>query len=102
MKYFLISDNLDTLAGMRLAGVSGVVVHESDEVSAALQKACKDETIGLVLVSEKLCRKHKELLLEYKMNCPCPLIVEMPDRHTKDDIAEGIRREIAGAVGIKI
>ena len=36
MKYFLISDNVDTLAGMRLVGVHGVVVHEEDEVRAAL------------------------------------------------------------------
>ena len=35
MKYFLISDNVDTLAGMRLVGVRGVVVHEEDEVRAA-------------------------------------------------------------------
>ena len=36
MKYFLISDNVDTLAGMRLVGVHGVVVHEEDEVCACL------------------------------------------------------------------
>ena len=36
MKYFLISDNVDTLAGMRLVGVRGVVVHEEDEVRACL------------------------------------------------------------------
>lgn len=87
---------------MRLVGVNGVVVHESDEVSAALQNASKDKDIGLVLVTEGLCRAHKDIILDYKMNCPCPLIVEMPDRHTKDDIAKGIRREIASAVGIKI
>ncbi len=28
MKCFLISDNSTTLAGMRLAGIEGVVVHE--------------------------------------------------------------------------
>ena len=28
MKMYLISDNLDTLTGMRLAGVDGIVVHE--------------------------------------------------------------------------
>ncbi len=27
MKMFLISDNVDTLTGMRLAGIPGVVVH---------------------------------------------------------------------------
>ena len=28
MKFFLISDNIDTQMGMRLAGIDGVVVHE--------------------------------------------------------------------------
>ena len=28
MKMYLISDNVDTLTGMRLAGVDGIVVHE--------------------------------------------------------------------------
>ena len=54
MKYFLISDNVDTLAGMRLVGVRGVVVHEEDEVRAALDKACADPEIGLVLITDKL------------------------------------------------
>ena len=31
MKMYLISDNIDTYTGMRLAGVEGVVVHERDE-----------------------------------------------------------------------
>ena len=29
---YLISDNIDTLTGMRLAGVEGVIVHEHDEL----------------------------------------------------------------------
>lgn len=32
MKMYLISDNVDTLTGMRLAGVDGIVVHERDEL----------------------------------------------------------------------
>ena len=34
MKMYLISDNIDTLTGMRLAGVDGVVVHERNELRA--------------------------------------------------------------------
>ena len=30
MKMYLISDNVDTYTGMRLAGVDGVVIHERD------------------------------------------------------------------------
>ena len=29
MKFFLISDNIDTQMGMRLAGIEGVVVHNA-------------------------------------------------------------------------
>ena len=32
MKMYLISDNVDTYTGMRLAGVDGVVVHEKQEL----------------------------------------------------------------------
>ena len=32
MKFYLISDNVDTLMGMHLAGIDGVVVHEDSEV----------------------------------------------------------------------
>ena len=39
MQMFLISDNIDTYTGMRLAGVEGVVVHTHDELKDALQKA---------------------------------------------------------------
>ncbi len=32
MKLYLISDNVDTYTGMRLAGVEGCVVHEKNEL----------------------------------------------------------------------
>lgn len=38
MKMYLISDNVDTYTGMRLAGVDGVVVHERDELKKALER----------------------------------------------------------------
>ena len=49
MKMYLISDNVDTYTGMRLAGVDGVIVHEREELYAALQNVLKDESVGIVL-----------------------------------------------------
>ena len=43
MKMFLISDNIDTYTGMRLAGVEGVVVHEREELKKALENAISDK-----------------------------------------------------------
>ena len=36
MKMYLISDNIDTWTGMRLAGVEGAVVHEREELKREL------------------------------------------------------------------
>ena len=49
---FLISDNVDTYTGMRLAGVDGVVVHERKELREQLEKVLQDKSIGIVLLTE--------------------------------------------------
>ena len=54
MRMFVISDNVDTQVGMRLAGIEGVVVHEYQEVAEELQKVMEDESIGIVLMTKKL------------------------------------------------
>ena len=36
---YLISDNIDTLTGMRLAGVDGIVVHEREDLRWAIENA---------------------------------------------------------------
>ena len=66
MKMYLISDNLDTLTGMRLAGVDGVVVHERDELKEVIEKAMSDPEIGIVLLTEKFGREFPELIDEIK------------------------------------
>ena len=53
MKMYLISDNVDTLTGMRLAGVDGVVVHEREELRKELEEAMDDKSIGIILLTEK-------------------------------------------------
>jgi V/A-type H+-transporting ATPase subunit F len=102
VKYFLISDNIDTLAGMRMVGVAGVVVHTGEELQAAIEKAAGDDEVGLVLVTSKLFKEHSGMLFHYKLHRRKPLIVEMPDRHSGDNVAGGIKQYIAEAVGIKI
>ena len=54
MKFYLISDNIDTQMGMRLAGISGAVVHEPDEVKEELEKAVRNKEIAIILMTEKL------------------------------------------------
>lgn len=81
MKMYLISDNLDTLTGMRLAGVDGIVVHERDELKETIEKAMSDPEIGIVLLTEKFGREFPELIDEIKLERKMPLLIEIPDRH---------------------
>ena len=102
MKMFLISDNIDTATGMRLAGVAGVVVHTEQEVTAAINEALNDRDIGILIVTEKLGALVPELLDNIKMTYSMPLIVEVPDRHGSNRGSNPITRYVRDAVGLKV
>ena len=102
MKFFLLSDNIDTQMGMRLAGVDGVVVHTEEEVKEALSKAVSDPEVGIVLMTKKLIDLCKSTVYELNLTCDRPLIVEIPDRHATSKISDTISEYVKEAVGIKL
>ena len=102
MKFLLISDNHDTLVGMRLAGIDGVIVHDAEGVEAALQRAKEDEQIGIILITEKLVGLCPETIYDLKLSFRRPLIVEIPDRHGNGRTKDSITRYVREAIGVKI
>lgn len=102
MKMYLISDNVDTYTGMRLAGVDGVVVHERDELREALEKALKDKSIGIVLLTEKFGREFPEILDQFRLERQMPLLVEIPDRHGTGRKKDFITSYVTEAIGLKL
>ncbi len=102
MKMFLISDNLDTRVGMRLAGIDGVVVHGREEAIEALEKAMRDESIGIVLITEILVELFPEVVADIKLKSSRPLIVEIPDRHGTRRPPDYIMRYVNEAIGLKL
>ena len=102
MKMFLISDNVDTKVGLRLAGIDGVVVHERDEFVDALNRALKDKEIGIILITVKLSQLAPEIVDDIKLNRPTPLIVEIPDRHGRGKSEDFISKYVSEAIGLKL
>ena len=102
MQFYLISDNIDTQMGMRLAGIKGVVVHEEDEVRRELEKAVSDKNIAIILMTEKLVKLCYEMVYDIKLRRRSPLIVEIPDRHGTSEISENIKRYERDSIGLKI
>ena len=102
MKCFLISDNDDTLMGMKLAGIDGVHVSKEDEVLAELDKAAADKSTAVIFVTKKLTDMCRDEISERKLTLRRPLIVEIPDRHGDSHISETLSRYVSDAVGMKI
>ncbi|HCC35503.1 MAG TPA: ATP synthase subunit F [Ruminococcaceae bacterium] len=102
MNFYVISDNHDTLTGLRLAGIEGVIAHAQDEVEQALNSVIKNEEIGIVLVTERLVSLCPELIYSLKLKVRRPLIVEIPDRHAQGRSKDSISRYIREAIGVKI
>ncbi len=102
MKFFCISDNIDTQMGMRLAGIDGIVVHEFEETKQALEQSLADESVGIVLVTQKLSSLCYEMIYTHKLHNKSPLIVEIPDRHGDSSIGENISRYLQEAIGVKL
>ena len=101
MRMFLISDNVDTLTGMRLAGIDGVVVHEKQEIKQALDEVLSQKDIGIILMTEKLGKEIPEIVDDIKLNRTFPLLLEIPDRHGSGRRPDFITAYINEAIGIK-
>lgn len=99
---FLISDNVDTLTGMRLSGVEGVVVHGREDVKEALDKVLTDKEIGIVLLTEKFGRDFPDLINRVKLEHKFPLFVEIPDRHGTGRKPDFITAYVNEAIGLKL
>ena len=102
MKMFLISDNVDTLTGMRLAGVEGCIVHERAEHRKALEDAIANKENGIILLTEKFGREFPDIIDDVRLNRRLPLLIEIPDRHGTGRKPDFITSYVSEAIGIKL
>ena len=73
VRFYCISDNIDTQIGLRLVGIEGQVVH-----------------------------KRREFLELLETKQQKPLLVEIPDRHGESKIGETIDKYVSEAIGVKL
>ena len=102
MKMYLISDNVDTQIGMRLAGIEGTVVHKIEELKSALDFVLANDEYAILLITEKLAGQFPELLKTVKLTYYKPLIVEIPDRHGSGRGVDSITSYVSEALGLKL
>ena len=99
MRMYLISDNTDTLTGMRLAGVDGVIANEKETLEKALNEVLN---IGIILLTEALGKKYPELVKTVRTEHKKPLLIEIPDRHGTGRRPDFITAYVNDAIGLKL
>lgn len=100
MRMYLLSDNDDTLMGMRMSGVDGVVLHQEDEVREKLNELMKEDDIAVILMTSTLLNPIRETVYDLKLKCTKPLIIEIPDRHGNGQTKDSISKYVKDAIGV--
>ncbi len=102
MRVWLISDNHDTLVGMRLAGIEGILVNETEEILEAIDAAVSMSDVGILVVTEKISAKIPDVIQRLRENGDLPLVIEIPDRHGTNRGPDFLTRYVRDAIGVKM
>ena len=100
MRMFLLSDNDDTLMGMRMSGVEGVVLHQEHEVREKLSELMQEDDIAVIMMTSTLLDPIRETVYDLKLNRTKPLIIEIPDRHGNGQTRNSISKYVKDAIGV--
>lgn len=102
MKFWLLSDNHDTVMGMRLAGIEGEIVSSGEQALRRVEEIEQDPDIGILLVTAGVYQSCRGRLDEIRLKKETPLVVEIPDRHDEGGSGSSITDYIRDAIGVKI
>lgn len=101
MNIFVIGDR-DTVLGFRLAGVRGAVVGEKDDAAVALDRALRDASNGLVLVTESIADIIRERVNMHRASAGVPIVLEIPGASGPSPSRVPIGDIVRKAVGVSV
>ncbi len=101
MRSFCICENKETRTAMRLGGVESKIVRDDQEARDLLQSLLADEKIGLILISENLHHRLREIIMPIKLQKSEKLIIQIPEPEGLQD-KEYIMNYIKNSIGIRL
>lgn len=102
MRSYLISDNVDTFVGMKMAGIDSIVLHKREEIIEKIEELKNNQEIGIIIITEKIGRLIPDEVSLIKLSKERPLLVEIPDRHGSSKGSDSIVKYVKEAIGLKI
>ena len=101
MKLFLLSNDSDTLTGLRLAGIDGCLVTDEASLDKALESLSTRQDVAVILVTRSLSSMYPARIDEMKRDAKT-LVSEIPDMANPSVDTDAITRYIAAAVGTAV
>ena len=100
MKFFLLTKDVQSYIGFRLAGIDGKVIEDGAAFVKRLDEACSDASVGAILVTDELVNESKEQFLKIKAQKNKP-IIEIPACDSEYSVKESIDGYISDVIGIE-
>ncbi len=102
MRIIAVSDDRDTLTGLRLAGIEGIFAENTKDIAAAIRQARDDKSCAMLLITDSCAEKVPEPVKELKLSATPPLLVTIPSATGRRSSSESITDLIAEAIGVKL
>jgi V/A-type H+-transporting ATPase subunit F len=106
MQFYLICNDVDTLVGMRFAGIIGNIAQNAEDVKYLLEEAINNADVGIILITKPLVDLCREFIYKLKINTKKPLIIEIPSGEnfleSKNSFKNSIIEHVQQAIGVKM
>ena len=102
MRIYLLSDNHDTLTGMRLCGIEGCMVKNKEELVKKLSEVVQNKEVAVIMITDRLRALAPGHIDSLRQKMRTPLFVSVPDLDGSRKDENFITSYIRDAVGIKL
>lgn len=101
MESYLISDNSDTLQGMRMAGIQGEIINDKELIINKIDELIEEPNIGIIILTQKIKMLIEDEVMTRKLESKETLIVEIPGPKARIE-SDFITKYIRESIGLKL
>ncbi|MDM8534316.1 V-type ATP synthase subunit F [Clostridiaceae bacterium HSG29] len=101
MRSIIVTDNDETIVGLRLAGVEGRMIEDNEDFLNVIDELISDENIGIIMITQGIFTRYQDELLLRKLKEKETLIIEIPGFNEKVKKSL-ISEHIQSSIGLKL
>lgn len=102
MVSYFISDNVETFVGLKLSGISGILLTKEDKILSKINNILSSRNVGILIITENISKMFPDMIKNIRLKRKFPLIVEVPDANGFKKDSDFITKYINESIGIKI